>query len=207
MNTNWRSCCIFKTKQTDQCRRCGEHPETGSHIISGCPKLAQTVYLERHNAVASTIHWSLTKELNFERAEHWWEHKPEPVLENDAYKLLYDFNIMTDKKITARRPDIVIVNKGQRKTTLIDIACPCDRNVNDKETEKVEKYQDLKIELQRLWNTSVEIVPIVVGALGAISRTLQKYLQKLNVTDIRASQIQKTVLLKTVNILRRHHGV
>ena len=65
----------------------------------------------------------------------------------------------------------------------------------------------MKIELQRLGNTSVEIVPIVVGALGAISRTLQKYLQKLNVTDIRASQIQKTVLLKTVNILRRHHGV
>ena len=128
------------------------------------------------------------KELNFERAEHWWEHKPEPVLENDAYKLLYDFNIMTDKKITARRPDIVIVNKGQRKTTLIDIACPCDRNVNDKEMENVEKCQDLKIELQRLWNTSVEVVPIVVGALGAISNNLQKYPQKLNLTDIRTSQ-------------------
>ena len=40
---------------------------------------------------------------------------------------------MTDKKITARRPDIVIVNKRQRTTTLIDIACPCDRNVNDKD--------------------------------------------------------------------------
>ena len=52
---------------------------------------------------------------------------------------------------------------------MIDIACPCDRNVNDKETEKVEKYQDLKIELQRLWNTSVEILQIVVGALGAIN--------------------------------------
>ena len=114
---------------------------------------------------------------------------------------------MTDKKITARRPDIIFVNKGQRKTTLIDIACPCYRNVNDKETEKVEKYQDLKIELQRLWNTSVEIAPIVVGALGAISSNLQKYLQKLNITDIRTSQIQKTVLLKTANILRRHLGV
>ena len=90
---------------------------------------------------------------------------------------------------------------------MIEIACPCDRNVNDKETEKVEKYQDLKIELQRLWNTSVEIVPIVVGVLGAISSNLQKYLQKLNITDIRTSQIQTTVLLKTANILRRHLGV
>ena len=163
----------------------------------------------KDNAVASTVHWSLTKDLNFERVEYWWEHKPEPVRtgKRRIYKPLYDFNIMTDKKITARRPDIVIVKKGQRKTTLIDIACPCDRNVNDKETEKVEKYQDLKIELQRLWNTSVEIVPIVVGMPGAISNNLQKYLQKLNITDIRTNQIQKTVLLKTATILRRNLGV
>ena len=77
---------------------------------------------------------------------------------------------------------------------MIDIACPCDRNVNDKETEKVEKYQDLKIEVQRLWNTSVEIVPIVVGALGAISSNLKKYLQKLNINDIRTSQIQNSAI-------------
>ena len=63
------------------------------------------------------------------------------------------------------------------------------------------------MELQRLWNISVEIVPIVVGALGAISSNLQKYLQKLNITDIRTSQIQKTVLLKIANILWRHLGV
>ena len=47
LNTNWHSCHILKTKQTDKCRRCGEHPETVSHIISGCPKLGQTAYLER----------------------------------------------------------------------------------------------------------------------------------------------------------------
>ena len=70
LNTNRHSCHILKTNQTDKCSRCGEHPETVSHIISGCLKLAQTVYLERHKAVASTVHWSLTKELNFERAEH-----------------------------------------------------------------------------------------------------------------------------------------
>ena len=122
LNTNWHSCHIFKTKQTDKCRRCSEHPETVNYFISGCPKLAQTVYLERHNAVASTIYWSLTKELNFERADHWWEHKPESVLENDVYKLYMTLISYADKKITVRRPDIVIVNKGQRKTTLIDIA-------------------------------------------------------------------------------------
>ena len=48
-------------------------------------------------------------------------------MENEDYKLLYDFNIRTDKKISARRPDIVVVDKNERKTTLIDIACTWDK--------------------------------------------------------------------------------
>ena len=72
-------------------------------------------------------------------------------MENEDYKLLYDFNVKTDKKISARRPDIVVVDKKERRTTLIDVACTGDKNVEDKETEKVNKYQDLKIELQRKW--------------------------------------------------------
>ena len=50
--------------------------------------------------------------MNFERAENWWEHQPEPAMENEDYKLLYDFNIRTDKKISARRPDIFVVDKN-----------------------------------------------------------------------------------------------
>ena len=34
-----------------------------------------------------------------------------------------------------------------------------------KEQEKVEKYQDLARELKKIWNTSVTVVSIVVGAL------------------------------------------
>ena len=45
-----------------------------------------------------------------------------PAMENEDYKLLYDFNIRTDKKISARRPDIIVVDKNER-TTLIDVAC------------------------------------------------------------------------------------
>ena len=76
-------------------------------------------------------------------------------MENEDYKLLHDFNIRTDKEISARRPDIVVVDKNERRTTLIDVACSGDKNVEDKDIEKVNKYQDLKIELQRIWQTSV----------------------------------------------------
>ena len=145
--------------------------------------------------------------MNFERAENWWEHQPEQAMENEDYKLLYDFNIRTDKKISARRPDIVVVDKNERRTTLIDVECTRDENVEDKEIEKVNKYQDLKSELQRIWETSVTVVPMVLGVLVATSNNLNKYLLKLKINYIKVTTIQKTVLLKTAIILRRHPGI
>ena len=70
--------------------------------------------------------------------------------------------------------------------------------------EKVNKYQDIKIELQRIWETSVIVVPAVLAVLGATSNNLNKYLLKLKINDIKVTTIQKTALLKTANILRRH---
>ena len=38
-------------------------------------------------------------------------HSPAPVLENDTYKLLWDFDIQTDHLISARRSDLILINK------------------------------------------------------------------------------------------------
>jgi len=35
---------------------------------------------------------------------------------------------------------------------LIDVAVPGDRNVTKKEAEKILKYKDLTMEIQRMWN-------------------------------------------------------
>ena len=157
-----------------------------------------SVYLGQHNSVASAIHWSLCSSCGFLRCDSWWEHHPESVLENKRYKLLYDF---TDHFIQARRPDLVYAVKLKKKTYLIDIACVMDQNVLAKEKEKVDKYL---IELQSLWNTTVEVVPIIFGALGSLSDNVFTNQSLLQVTDINAYQLQKTVLLKTATILRRH---
>ena len=202
--TNWLRHNIWGSLPSDHCRRCGQFAESVEHIVAGCPVMAQTVYLDRHNAVASAIHWSLCGSCGFLRCDSWWQHHPESVLENERYKLLYDFNIFTDHLIQARRPDLVYVNKLTRKTYLIDIACVMDHNVLAKEKEKVDKYLSLMIELQSLWNTTVEVVPIIFGALGSLSDNIFTNLSLLQVTDINAYQLQKTVLLRTATILRRH---
>ncbi len=59
--------------------------------------------------------------------------------------------IRTDKEIEHARPDILTLNKKERSCVLVDITCPFDTSVLQKEWEKIEKYQDLKIEIKRIW--------------------------------------------------------
>jgi len=87
-------------------------------------------------------------------------------------KILWDFNIYTDQIIHARRPDIVVVDKSLSKVNLIDISIPADTRITIKEDEKIEKYEDLQIELERLWNMKTFVISIVIGSLGCVSKGL-----------------------------------
>ena len=46
---------------------------------------------------------------------------------------------------------------------------PGDSRIEE-EKDKIEKYQDLGRELQKIWNVKVKIIPLVVGSLGAIPK-------------------------------------
>ena len=129
-------------------------------------------------------------------------HNPAPVLENDTHKLLWDFNIQTDHLIPARRPDLIIINKKKRICKIVDFAVPADHRINLKECEKKDKYLDLARELKKLRNMKVTIMPIVIGALGTITKGLLKGLEELEVGG-RVETVQMTALLRTDRILRR----
>ena len=66
------------------------------HIVSGCSKLAQNEYKRRHYNIGKIVHWKLARKCNFEAADKWHEHEPQSVLENEDYKILWDFSIHTD---------------------------------------------------------------------------------------------------------------
>ena len=57
--------------------------------------------------------------------------------------------IITDKEIKAKTPDIVIKETPTIMCTLIDIALPSDLNAAAKEFEKISKYKDLEIEVNK----------------------------------------------------------
>ena len=108
-------------------------------------------------------------------------HNSAPVLENDTHKLPWDFDIQTDHLISARRPDLIIINNKKRICKIVDFAVPADYRINLKECEKKDKYLDLARELKKLWNMKVTIVPTVVGAFGTITKRLLKGLEDLEV--------------------------
>ena len=49
-------------------------------------------------------------------------HNPAPVLENDTHKHLWDFNIQTDHLLSARKPDLIIINNKKRICKIVDFA-------------------------------------------------------------------------------------
>ena len=52
----------------------------------------------------------------------------------------------------ARKPGLILVDKNIKSCVIIDVATPGDCRIREKEIEKIEKYQNLKRELKRLWS-------------------------------------------------------
>jgi hypothetical protein len=85
---------------------------------------------------------------------------------------------------------------------LIDVTIPGDRNVIKKEAEKILKYKDLIIEIQRILNVKTKVTPVIIGATGTISKSFRKYLRSIaGKHDIK--ELQKTAILGTAHILRK----
>ena len=150
LRTNYMRFHIDHTAESPLCRMCGSKGETVAHVVSECSKLAQTEYKGRHDNVARYIHWQLCGKCGLERASSWYEQKPEGVVESESFKILWDFPGQCDRKIEARRPDIVFIDKKEREVVIIDVAIPGDDRVKDKELEKVETYQLLKDEIAKV---------------------------------------------------------
>ena len=70
------------------------------------------------------------------------------------------------------------------KCTVIDICAPLDFNVNNRQITKIDKCRLLVSELQQLHpRYSYQIVPILVGAMGTISKQLPQHLSRLGIKE------------------------
>ena len=81
IRTNYLIVTTDRSQDDPKCRMCRQNNETISHIVSGCPKLAQMEYKKRYDNVARVVHWDLSEKYRFERSDRWHDHVPDGVLD------------------------------------------------------------------------------------------------------------------------------
>ena len=69
-----------------------------------------------------------------------------------------------------------------------------------KEAEKILKYKDLTIELQRMWSIKTKVIPIIIRATGTISKTFRKYMSNVP-GNHEVKELQKTAILGAAHII------
>ena len=89
-----------------------------------------------------------------------------------------------------------------RTCWIVEFAYPADHKVKIKENEKRDKHLDFPKELRNLWNMRMTEIPIVIGALGTVSKKLWKGAWRVENGD-RIETIQTAALLRLVRKLRR----
>ena len=76
---------------------------------------------------------------------------------------------------------------------LIDMSIPTHNSL--KTAEKLSKYKDLEIEIEKTWGMKTTIVPVIIGALGLVTKGIENYIGKISGIN-RKTELQKTVSLE-----------
>ena len=103
-----------------------------------------------------------------------------------------------------QRPDITMV-EGDR-ATIIEVTLPYETSEEylERRSEKIQKYQRLvEEELQQVQCTEGEVIPIVLRALGTMTRNTLDDLKKLKLQQQRDA-LQMTIATGGMNILNNH---
>jgi hypothetical protein len=113
--------------------------------------------------------------------KHWYEHVPKSVETGLGGKvnILWNQQVQTCRTIPSNKTDIVIHDNEKEICMLIDVAIPENRNVIQKEAEKVLKYTDLTIEIHCMWNVKTKKIPVIIGVNGTISKSFRKYVRTI----------------------------
>jgi len=140
---------VLNTETGNKCRLCQQFDETRDQIVSACPILTKEQYIKIRDRVCAQLHFNKCKEpgIQLDKKNHWYEHVPKSVEISQGGKVtvLWNQKKQTDRTIPNNKPDIITRDNEEGTCMLIDVAISEDRNVINKEAEKILKYKDLTI--------------------------------------------------------------
>ena len=62
---------------------------------------------------------------------------------------------------------------------MMDMVVPSDQNIKLKEFQKLSKYKDLEIEVNKMWKLKTKIILVVIGVLGMIKNGTQNFIDQI----------------------------
>ena len=176
-----------KTPTMDsKCRLCRQGQEDISHIIGGCSKMSVRYYIPlRHDAVARYI-WNALRRKNCEQSSFDKHDRLEGEYIDvwDGREFWWNVPIKTCTRVKHNRPDIVAWDHHGKECLIIEVSCPLDVNIVEKEAEKENIYGPLIRNMQLMYPAySFTFIPVVVGATGYVTKHLSHYLKQAGFND------------------------
>ena len=100
------------------------------------------------------------------------------------------------------RPDLVVKNDKRKTCLLIDMSVPTDNNISVKEYDKISKFKDLEIEIEKkIWLLKTTTISVIVGALGMIKKGTDSSIP--GSISLYIKQQQKNALCETAHLLMK----
>ena len=193
-----------KNEIDSSCRLCKKNNETVEHMLTACPMVSSSLYLEvRHNYVAKLVYEKILQKYQIENKSK----QPLKIISNEECEVWWDEKVLLPAGVKHNKPDIIVWDKKEKRCFIVEISVPADININRKIKEKYDNYYPLVGELQRMYHEyQYKIIPIIVGALGLIPKELEKNINDIGFEDFETSkiikEIQKRALLGSLKIAK-----
>ena len=81
-----------------------------------------------------------------------------------------------------------------------------DDDDDDNNNNNILDYEDLTIEIQRMWNVKTKVITVITGATGTTSKSFRTYMSNIPGKH-EVKELQKTAILGAAHILRKSTNV
>ena len=187
-------------KKLNKCVICGNFGNL-EHILNWCGTALEQGRLKwRHDSILYHMHSEIIKVKSDETT----------IFTDIPGKSINGGTIPADIVTTAQRPDIVLINRKEKKIVLLELTVSFEKNIEQAHLRKASRYNDLTQDIKKNgW--LVECLPFEVGSRGHINKktktdlfnTLTRYgirLQKKKIFD----ELCKIALLCSFSIFQAH---
>lgn len=143
------------------------------------------------------IHFFLCNLYGLTRSKRIRTHSVQEINSNNDVEIRVDTTVDTSIKISANRPDIIVIDKKKREITFIEIGITSQEQLVTVEAEKQHKYELAAREMGAIHKCKTKIIPYVMTWDGIVTQFHSKHVKAIGLSRRIEAYIQYIVLKKT----------